>query len=536
MKSFRDYHYYRYHQLTKHSVASLHSKSHYLDWENQPYPFRTYQGAKRIDLEQEDKSLSGDFFSPPPSDKNQILSLKKLSSIIYYSLSISAWKKFGDSAWHLRVNPSAGNLHPEEIHLIVYHVEGLAAGIYHYNVFNHSLEKRSDLPLTTDEWDSILLPFQKFSAIESTNSTNADFGVFFIISTIPWRQAWKYEERALRYCFHDTGHTIGSLQYVLEQMKLPSKNFALFNGKKLQNILELSNGKEFPQSIIGIPSKTGDIISKDSERLYLGTPNPLSEREETYSLVEETINLGMNPGEAEGQQPNGLPPDPPTKTMSTTLKPLERIPLEKNPGTEVRDFFVTVRERRSAQAYDNRPEMSLDDLSIILNKAFKEPDSDYHSVGASLVDLYLFAHRISGLERGLFLYDNSADQLLLLQRGNLESTAMSLSLSQEIASDSCVCFVMIANFQSAFQYFGELGYRVAHFEAGRIGQALYIGSESLCYNSTGIGAFFDNEVNKFLQLKEGNEVIYNFAMGKAIPDKRVQTLDGYHHLKNKEPT
>jgi nitroreductase len=93
---------------------------------------------------------------------------------------------------------------------------------------------------------------------------------------------------------------------------------------------------------------------------------------------------------------------------------------------------------------------------------------------------------------------------------------------------------MIANFSLAFSLLGEIGYRAIHFEAGRIGQALYLGSESLNYNSTGIGAFFDDDVNRFLQLREGYEVIYHFAMGKAIPDRRIRTLDGYYHLNRPE--
>ncbi|MEE9164923.1 MAG: SagB/ThcOx family dehydrogenase, partial [Nitrospinota bacterium] len=196
----------------------------------------------------------------------------------------------------------------------------------------------------------------------------------------------------------------------------------------------------------------------------------------------------------------------------------------------VKNFFTMVRSRRSAQAYDKKAEMELNVLSLILKKAFLRPNLDYDLTRSSLIDLYLFVHRIKGLKRGLYLYDESEHQLFSLQNGNIESTARSLSLSQEIASDSSVCFAMIANFSLAFSLLGEIGYRAIHFEAGRIGQALYLGSESLNYNSTGIGAFFDDDVNRFLQLKEGYEVIYHFAMGKAIPDRRIQTLDGYYHL------
>src|ERR1700687_1278493 len=37
---------YAYHQATKHTYHSVRSSAHYLDWSNQPNPFRTYEGAR----------------------------------------------------------------------------------------------------------------------------------------------------------------------------------------------------------------------------------------------------------------------------------------------------------------------------------------------------------------------------------------------------------------------------------------------------------------------------------------------------------
>ena len=36
---------FAYHQATKHTYRSVRSSAHYLDWKNQPNPFRTYDGA-----------------------------------------------------------------------------------------------------------------------------------------------------------------------------------------------------------------------------------------------------------------------------------------------------------------------------------------------------------------------------------------------------------------------------------------------------------------------------------------------------------
>ena len=38
-------------------------------------------------------------------------------------------------------------------------------------------------------------------------------GFFAGLGSIYWREAWKYGERAFRYCNHDVGHALGALSF-----------------------------------------------------------------------------------------------------------------------------------------------------------------------------------------------------------------------------------------------------------------------------------------------------------------------------------
>jgi hypothetical protein len=63
---------------------------------------------------------------------------------------------------------------------------------------------------------------------------------------------------------------------------------------------------------------------------------------------------------------------------------------------------------------------------------------------------------------------------------------------------------MIADLGQAARVFGNRGYRYVYFEAGAIGQRLYVGAEALGWNATGIGAFYDDDVHRYLGfLEEG---------------------------------
>ena len=67
----------------------------------------------------------------------------------------------------------------------------------------------------------------------------------------------------------------------------------------------------------------------------------------------------------------------------------------------------------------------------------------------------------------------------------------------------------------------DRGYRYVHFEAGAIGHRLYLAAEALGLAATGIGAFYDVEVHRYLKLPPQEQVVYHFAIGYPVPDVRV---------------
>jgi SagB-type dehydrogenase family enzyme len=82
---------------------------------------------------------------------------------------------------------------------------------------------------------------------------------------------------------------------------------------------------------------------------------------------------------------------------------------------------------------------------------------------------------------------------------------------------------MIGGFESATRIYGDRGYRYVHFEAGAIGQRMYLAAEALGLRATGIGAFFDDEVHKYLGLApEQGQVVYHFAAGYPVFDPRLE--------------
>ena len=135
-----------------------------------------------------------------------------------------------------------------------------------------------------------------------------------------------------------------------------------------------------------------------------------------------------------------------------------------------------------------------------------------------LLTIYIYVHRVSGLEPGLYRH---AEALERLKAGDQRVVAAGLSLGQNLAGNACIALSMVADLEGAAARYGDRGYRYAHMEAGAVGQRLYLAAEALGLRATGIGAFFDDRVREYLDLETG-QVVYHFAIGYPVHDPRLE--------------
>jgi len=193
----------RYHEETKHHFSRYARALGYMDWANQPDPFRRYEGSplSALPLLKPDDAPLSPLYEDLYRDSATItvpVDVRSLSRFLEYSLAISAWKQAGELRWALRTNPSSGNLHPTEGYLLMGRVPGLSTfpGLYHYAAREHALELRAEWP--QESFDSLMQAFPPRAFLVGFTSVN-------------WREAWKYGERGFRYCQHDVGHAIGTM-------------------------------------------------------------------------------------------------------------------------------------------------------------------------------------------------------------------------------------------------------------------------------------------------------------------------------------
>ncbi len=544
-----------YHEQTKHRINRPARSLGYMDWKNQPNPFRHYHGTSRIDLEQGE-----DFGGPPyrglftgniPPEKVDYASI---SRFFYYSMALSAWKQVpGGAAWPLRVNPSSGNLHPSESYLIIgpQAFPQIETGLYHYRPDCHALEKRRSFETA-------------FSHIlEQALPPN---GFFVGLSSIYWRETWKYGERGFRYCHHDVGHAIGAIAMAALALGWCATLVDTLNDETLSLLLgcEQGNGVEVEHAdcLIAIDpttqapkgSRTNLLVDQafmDTLRSTpcLGKANQLSDKHHDWPII-QSVSAASRKKEA-------------VVSGESVGRIARQDGLRLSPAGEQTAFQI-IRQRRSAVAMDGLSSLDLSQFYGMLQRLQPGDISSPFSAFPWIphISLFLFVHRVIGLDAGLyvllrdphhldllkttinrdFLWEKPVScpsplNLYLLTAQDVRQVSKSVSCAQDIAADGVFSLAMLARFETVIRENGAHFYPRLFWEAGLIGQLLYLEAESIGLQGTGIGCFFDDDVHDLLGLQDPSwQSLYHFTVGGPKEDDRLQTRPAYSHLIQQKPT
>jgi len=515
-----------YHERTKHHPGRYAAALGYMDWETQPDPFRRFEGAPltRLDLVQDLTSAGLGALGNVPAAP---LDRRFVSQLLMDSLGLSAWKQAGDARWALRCNPSSGNLHPTEGYVLLPAVEGVCErpSLFHYAPKEHALELRGELDDAT--WRS---------------ATEGGPPLLVGLSSIYVRESWKYGERAFRYCQHDVGHAIGAVAYAAAVMGWRVRPVPEVGDWQLSALLGIADQDgpeaEHPDLLLALwPGEPGAW-----DPAGVATLLPALRPDLAATLSSDHHHWpAIDAAALACSRPEGVTPVPKQVRSASDL----------DEGPPAR---LLIRRRRSAVSMDARTALSAERFFAMLRATMPDRMPCGALPGRPAVHLALYVNRIDGLDPGLYLLirDRTAEEMLrselsekatweevgpedlplrALTAGDPKAVAQQVSCGQAIASDGAFAVSMLAEFEPVLRREGAWAYRRLHWETGLIGQILYLEAESAGVASTGIGCFFDDSIHRVLGLRGRDlQSLYNFTVGGAVLDDRLQTLDAYHHL------
>jgi SagB-type dehydrogenase family enzyme len=498
-----------YHEATKHTVEKLYAQPHTLDWANMPDPFRHYEGVPVLDLPADPPAPSLPMLQVLDGAAGDALCSEGaafLSSLLFHSAAVSATKVVPSTGYRyaLRVNPSSGNLHPTEFHFAARGLAGWPDGLYHYRASSHMAEQRQ---AGGDAVRALLdlAPAPWFR----------DSPLVFALTTIAWREAWKYRSRAYRYCLHDAGHAWASLALAARALGAEAFAFGHFADGAVSESLGVAD--EWPMLLValrgpGIPTRQRPA---EPRQWTGGVANVLSPATVPYPAIDEAHDATCL---------NEVSPVAQVSPAQAREGEIALAPL----ASSDRPFAAAVRQRRSALDFEGGAKtISFEMFSKLLDAALRPFAADFEGdlfgmAPARYITLYAYVHRVDDLDAGVYRVCGVTRTLHRMRLGDQRLMAAGLSLGQDLAGNSCVTFSMAASMEHALADHGERGYRYVFFEAGHIGQRLYLASEAMGFRSTGIGAFYDDSVHRYLDLDgERDQVVYHFACGFAVHDPRL---------------
>jgi nitroreductase len=398
--------------------------------------------------------------------------------------------------------------------------------VYHYAADRHALECRC--------------------AFELPEPDQTDGAILIALTSIHWREAWKYGERAFRYCQHDLGHAIAAVHIAAQLQGLRATLLPAWSHAQIAQLTGIARDADYVEaereepgcviSIAGEPTPIAPdaILAAVRAGQWTGAANQLSEDHVQWTFIDEIARATEDPGRAD---------------------PAHSAFARANYGELRRDrpayAAPLLLQRRSALALDGQSSIGRDVFVDMLAQTLPSPGG---ATGAlwwdARIHLALFVHRVDDVEPGVyvlvrnelavdrlreacgreFLWERARETLplFLLHRGDCRRLAQRLSCDQEIAADGFFSLGMIADFDASLAEFGPSFYRHLFWESGVVGQILYLAAEAAGARGTGIGCFYDDPVHDVLGLTgHAFQSLYHFTIGMPVEDTRLMTRAGY---------
>lgn len=154
------------------------------------------------------------------------------------------------------------------------------------------------------------------------------------------------------------------------------------------------------------------------------------------------------------------------------------------------------------------------DLSALLHAATPDLPADFlEGPETSLIDLYLAAHRVHGLESGLYMFHPLTRGLRRLRAGSLEAGSKDLLTPHPESPGAAAHMILTFDFDPVLQRYGNRGYRMALVEAGAIAERIRLAAQSIELGAPLLRCS-DDEMSRFLgPAADGKAVLLTLGLG-----------------------
>lgn len=485
-----------YHERTKYDEETIASKSISLDWSKQPVPFKEYKLGKTIDLK-----------PYLQEETTNYLWWRRLSRLLLSSYGLTARVNTMGAPIYLRAAPSAGGLYPAEVYLISRGTPLLPPGLYNYQAQTHTLVHFWE----NDVWQLLQSACFWHPVLQHSQLAVAITSVFY-------RSAWRYQDRAYRRIFLDTGHLLGNIELAGAINDFRPHLIGGFIDEAVNNLLYLDANNEGATSLIGLADLLD--VQQNLPRALTALPSMVHT---DYPAIPDgqllTYYHNATAIDASIPSPEKASDSEDKYNFPFCLKiPTTTAPIDW--GGKLSALEQTIFERRSTRAY-NGENLTLEELKALLDFTYQpqnyieqELDGTPDYFALHLIETFIAVSGVEGLESGCYYYAPKVQELRQIRFKNFRSQLHFLCLGQDLGRDAAAVLFHTADLQSAIAQYGDRVYRYLHMDAGHLGQRLNLAATQLNLGVSGIAGFFDDRVNDVLGIPADEAAIYITTLGR----------------------
>ncbi|MFW6152768.1 MAG: SagB family peptide dehydrogenase [Halobacteriota archaeon] len=509
-----------YHERTKHSPRSIRESDFTLDEANRPRPDKHYLDVERIDLPEADPTerpalvtIAQPAAQPTGDDTVGSVGLETLASLCHESSGVVQRAHIRGEEVLFRAASCTGKLYHIDLYPVTGDVEGLPAGVYHFDPHEGTLDM-----LREGDYRGALA-----DAVGTASTSGVEEApVTFVATSTWWRNAWKYRERTYRHAFWDGGTVIANLLASAHGQGRRAEVVAGFEDGLVTRLLGLDPATEAPIALVPIGS--GDVVETRQ------TVDPIDY--ETAPLSSDPIAYPLIVDAWRQSQLVDADAVDAWHEAATAQRRIGRQQLEAGGDAvelspvdgataSARPLYATI-ERRGSKRTFAQEGPSRRQVGTVLDRALVGVPADWNggeASGLTFNDVYLLATDVVGLDDARYVIH--PDSAAATPIGPVDrATKTRLALQQDWAGEAHANVYLLTDVDAVVETLGNRGYRAAQLEAGVTLGRLYLAAFAhRPLGGTGL-TFFDDHVTEALSpAAAGQTPTCMFGFGR-LPDER----------------
>ena len=499
-----------FHNGTKHPWGALLNPQHRFNPATQPLLYKKYLDLEPFQLPLDTSpggtpALEAISAAPISNTEERLPDLNQIANLLYFSAGIT--KKIVYDSWgemYFRAAACTGALYHIELYLVCADLPGLEAGVYHYDPLSNGLEL-----LRQGDYSQVLID------ASAGESAIAQAPAILVYTDVFWRNACKYQARAYRHSFWDSGTILAHTLAMTAAHRLPAKLLVAFVDQAVNHLLGIDEEHEAALALVpvgSLPDKQALPVPIVEDLAF--DVMPISSYKIDFPAIRAMHKASSleNHSEVSAWGSSALMPLTPQIMNPITLEP---VPEDLSASDPIEEVIM----RRGSTRRFTRESISYQQLSNALHTSTQGIPADFlPDYGTHLCHAYLIVNAVDGLESGSYVYHQEQGALEQLETGDFRSSAHHLALDQTLAGDASVNIYLIVDLEPVLEQFGNRGYRVAQLDASIIAGKLYLAAYAQKIGASGLTFYDDAVIDFFSPHAQDRSVMFLIALG--IPARR----------------